>query len=565
MTELMIPIPRIPLPAAERKRLGAFYTPEKLSQILTDWAIRASSDLILEPSFGGCGFLVAARRRLTQLGANDPKAQIYGCDIDNGAFEFLAEALGRPVDQSKFLHKDFLETQALIDWPVLFDATIGNPPYIPYQSIPEAKRKGLVKNAESLGVALGGKSSLWAHFLFHAVSFVAPNGRMAWVLPGSFLQADYAVNVRQYLARSFSDVMCILMHQRFFKAEGTEEETVVLLAKGRGDHASESSLKFYDALDLSELETTIVDWELGKSVGRPLIGRPSLLSVSGRITRVYSELESNETCLYLGDLLKINIGLVTGANKFFVIDQASKVEARLADDDVLPVLSKFKFAQGLSFSLSDFESLIDDGGRGYLVSSEEPPVEGSGLFEYLQSFSVEERGKVSTFKKREIWHSPSDGKIPDGFFPVMNHHGPRLVLNNLGVNCTNTIHRAYFQDGLSEHKKKLIAISLLTSFSQISSEFVGRRYGSGVLKHEPREAEKIALMLPDGISHDVIDNYYSQIDILLRHGKHDEASAKADEVIFGSLPQGNYKADMLALALCKVRELRKNNRYRSGV
>jgi len=550
--------------AAERKRLGAFYTPERLSQILTDWAIRSASDLILEPSFGGCGFLTAARRRLELLGADAPKKQIYGCDIDGGAFEFLAEALGRPIDHSRFLHKDFLETSALEDWPLLFDATIGNPPYIPYQSIQEKTRKDLIQRANIRGVKLGGKSSLWAHFLFHAVSFVAFGGRMAWVLPGSFLQADYAVNIRKYIARSFSDVVCVLMHQRFFKTEGTEEETVVLLAKGRGDYSSESAITFHDALDLVGLERIIFGWESGETVGQKLVGRPSLLSVDKKIARIYGELEKDNACIHLGDLVKVNIGLVTGANNFFVINEATKRAAHLDRNDVLPVLSKFKFAQGLSFSQYDYDLLIKEGERGFLISTAKMPDEGTGLFNYLQQFSEEEREKVSTFKKREVWHAPGDERFPDGFFPVMNHHGPRLVLNSLGLNCTNTIHRVYFREHMPDEQKKLVAISLLTSFSQISAEFVGRRYGSGVLKHEPREAEKIALFLPQVISREMIEDYYLEIDTLLRQGKHDEASAKADEVVFSSLTNGAYKANVLALALCKVRELRKTNRHRLG-
>ncbi|AVD81212.1 hypothetical protein C4Q28_03055 [Pseudomonas sp. SWI6] len=565
MTDLTIPTPRVPLPASERKRLGAFYTPEELSQILTDWAIRSPTDLVLEPSFGGCGFLIAARRRLLALGANNPTEQIYGCDIDDGAFKFLAETLGPGKEYSNFLHKDFLEIRAQNEWPVLFDATVGNPPYIPYQAISGSKRKNLIENASAIGVSLGGKSSLWAHFLFHAVSFVAPNGRMAWVLPGSFLQADYAVNIRDFLSKSFSDVLCVLMHQRFFKAEGTEEETVVLLAKGRCNTSPQNIPKFIDAYDLGELQCAISDWESGSAVGRPLVGRPSLLSVGQNVFDVYSKIEKLAVCSKLGSLLDIKIGLVTGDNKFFVINQEAKSAAGLASNDVVPVLSRFKFAKGLTFDSDDFNELIGKGERGYLVNSAKAPLKGTGIYRYLNSFGEAEREKVSTFKKRLVWHAPDDGKVPDAFFPVMNHHGPRLVLNNLGVNCTNTIHRAYFKAAMSDHEKMLTALSLLTSFSQISAEFVGRRYGSGVLKHEPREAEKILVILPKGISPEVLDQACRRVDVMLRNGLHDEACEYADEVIFGSVENGRYISNMLALALCKVRELRKTNRYRSGV
>ena len=71
-----------------KKKLGAFYTPNNLCQILADWAITSSEDKVLEPSFGQCGFLDASRLRLEALGSIDPRKNIYGCDIDPNAFDF---------------------------------------------------------------------------------------------------------------------------------------------------------------------------------------------------------------------------------------------------------------------------------------------------------------------------------------------------------------------------------------------------------------------------------------------------------------------------------------------
>lgn len=561
----MIPNQRPSLPSAERKRLGAFYTPENLSRILTDWAIRKPSDLVLEPSFGGCGFLVAARRRLTDLGAPDPKKQIYGCDIDLGAFGFLSDALNAPVDTERFRHENFLALRAGIDWPNLFDATIGNPPYIPFQAIEAADRKELLERAERLGVSLGGKASLWAHFLIHAVSFVAPGGRMAWVLPGSFLQADYAKSVRKYLSETFGSVICILMHQRFFKTEGTEEETVVLLAKERGDCRNESDVRFIDVLDIDDLQVVIDTWELGKTIGCALDGRPSFLSADRIVSLAYQEVASKPYSFSLGTYLKINIGLVTGANPFFVINKAKLEENYLTESYPVPVLAKFRSAKGLEFTQSDYKQAILDGEKTFLIHSLEPPRKNSALSKYLEVFTEEARAKVSTFKKRAVWHATDDGKVPDAFFPVMNHNGPRLVLNEHRINCTNTIHRAFFREAISEDRKKLFSISLLTSFSQLSAEFVGRRYGSGVLKHEPREAEKILMVLPENISAIDISRYYEEIDALLRIGSQQEAHLKADELIFG-LGLGDFElANTFALALNSTRELRRTNRHRSGV
>lgn len=561
----MIPVKSLANPHSERKRLGAFYTPENLSRILTDWAIRNNTDKVLEPSFGRCGFLVAARRRLESLGCSVPRKQIFGCDIDPGALGFLVEALGYPVDTQRFLQDDFLDLAPGVHWPCLFEVAIGNPPYIPFQAISEKRRNEFAERMAANGIPAGKRASLWAHFLVHAVSFVAPGGRMAWVLPGAFLQADYATAVRQYLKEKFTNILCVLMHQRFFKEEGTEEETVVLLAKERCDHESACEILFSEASSVESLACTVDKWEAGQYKGRVLDARPSYLAMKSEVLRVYENVRSGSDCYRLGDFLKVNIGLVTGANSFFVLKEKDRQKLLLEQSDTVPILAKFKAVPGISFKITDHISYVETGGSGYLIHAKELPNVGSPLRQYLETFSEEERRSIRTFKKRSVWHSPDDGKIPDAFLPVMNHDGPRLALNIARINCTNTIHRVFFAENIDDIQRKLVAISLLTSFSQLSSEFVGRRYGSGVLKHEPREAEKIFIIFPDNIDARTVEMAFSQIDDLIRVGNLQEAHKKADQLIFKNNPDSEIYSELFSSALSDARNVRRHTRHLSGV
>ena len=144
----------------------------------------------------------------------------------------------------------------------------------------------------------------------------------------------------------------------------------------------------------------------------------------------------------------------------------------------------------------------------------------------------------------------------------MNQHGPKMVLNEANVTCTNTIYRAYFLDkNLSIFDKKLIAISLLTSFSQLSAEFTGRRYGSGVLKHEPSEMRKIKLLLPSNIDPTLIFEYFSKIDLALRNDNHNLATLLADEIIL--LELSDTEKLTLQNELNSIRSRRQRNRYLS--
>lgn len=513
----------------ERRKLGAYYTPERLSKILADWAIREPVDSILEPSFGGCGFLAAARDRLSAVGNHHPTRQIFGCDIDPVAFRYLASVFGGPTDATGFLLKDFLDCTAEPTWPDRFSVVLANPPYIPHHRIGKERVRVLARRSQPID-GVGGRSGLWAYFLSHSVGLLAPGGRMAWVLPGAFLQADYAKPIRSFLGERFNRCAAFLVRERLFLTEGTDEETVILLADGYRENAAAGRIEIGEATTLDALEEVIARWARHEWQGVTEGYSPAELSLPEDVRAIHANIVQRGGARTLGDIARVQIGLVTGDNRFFVLGREGLKSAGLTPSDCLAVLSKFKAATGLSLSGADLDAYADRGGGVFLVSTTEP--EGSSpVTRYLATYDIDRRKKVSTFKKRKIWSATSDGNVPDAFFPVMHHTGPRLILNEDGANCTNTIHRIFFKSQVTTAQRRVAAISMLTTFSQLSAELVGRRYGSGVLKHEPRDAERIELLLPEADEKAVL-LVATDIDQKLRAGEIQAARRAADIAIF---------------------------------
>lgn len=525
-----VPVPgRAALRSLEERRiLGAYYTPERLSQLLTDWAIRTADDTVLEPSFGGCGFLATARDTLTRIGCLDPVQQIHGCDIDPVAFEYLEEVFGAAANTGGFIERDFLDCTTVDTWPDRFSVVLANPPYIPHHRIGKERVRELWARTQGI-VGVKGRASLWAYFLSHAVSLLAPGGRMAWVLPGAFLQADYAAPIRRYLGQHFARSAAFIIHERLFLTEGADEETIILLADGHGQPATRG-LEIGEADTLAALAALIVEWGADTWIGRTGDITPAMLSFTDDAQGLFNQLATAAPTVRLGDLAKVQIGLVTGDNPFFVLNRAACIAANLGEDDCSRVLSKFRAATGISLSASDLDIYDKVGGRSFLVQSGTAPM-SQALEAYLESYPAERREHVSTFRKRPHWSTISDGKTPDAFFPVMHHHGPRLVLNTDALNCTNTIHRVFFADHISVERQRLAALSMLSTFSQISAELCGRRYGSGVLKHEPRDADRIQLLMPQGIDPDDLQQVYDMADAELRQGNSEGVRAIVDAAL----------------------------------
>ena len=554
----------------DRKQLGIYYTPSSAARILCTWAIRDSGDLVLEPSFGACGFLEAARDRLKDVGAVQWRDNLFGCDIDPEAFSgYLEPKLGLKAQNGRFLSRNFLSVQPDDFACGSFDVIVGNPPYVSYHNMDAHQRMVSELAMVRIGLDSGPKSSLWAHFLLYAMSFLNEGGKMAWLLPSSFLYADYAERIREHIEERFERSLIVQLGQRLFLSEGTEESTAVLLAEGYTSERADTSVSnrppgsmLLDfAKMLPELEESIEEWMQGKDKAKPFEGRAAAVYLSGEVKSVMERASEAGSLVQLGDIADIRIGIVTGANSFFIIDEAKANEYGLPDEVLHPILAKFSMAPGMILTRADLALARAEGKRLLLVGTEHADLtaKASALRNYLASIPRSKRHANKTFNRRELWHRPDDGCSPDAFFPYMYHHGPRLILNEAETTSTNTIHRVYFkEESFTIHNKlpgytsegstvekirlskmgwrRMCALSILSTFSQLSGELQGRSYGAGILKHEPSEAKRILLILPRPDSEDVVDTTFQQVDRLLRIGNFDEARMVADCFVLKALP-----------------------------
>jgi adenine-specific DNA-methyltransferase len=133
-----------------QKARGAFFTPPEISQFLVNWAIRSSTDRVLEPSCGDAAFLIPAAGRLNELGAKQAGSQLHGIDIHPPsvmAAESLLKGLGLAATVEA---GDFFDQMPQPN----FDAVVGNPPFVRYQDFSGAARTKSLRAALSHGVRL---------------------------------------------------------------------------------------------------------------------------------------------------------------------------------------------------------------------------------------------------------------------------------------------------------------------------------------------------------------------------------------------------------------------------
>jgi adenine-specific DNA methylase len=524
--------------------------------MLCDWAIRSPHDLVFEPSFGGCVFIESILAAFRRLKSPNPQANVYGCDTDKSAFSYLDSAISN-FKPDHFIQDDFLKLDPSRFERKGFDILIGNPPYVSLHNMASKQKESasLLQNCQ--GITVDKRASLWAYFLVHGLTFLNEGGRLCLVLPGSLIQTDYGKKLLHQLSAHFTRIAVLSIAERYFRRVGADESTEILLCEGWRKGAAKNGIEVASVNDTNACKEKIAEWQKGSWSGPQLNGQAAshLINSSGdKILKTWSKRSSVKD---LSSFVTIRIGVVTGANKFFILSEKSSKELGLPTKALKFILTKAKLSKGLFLKPSDSRRTKRQGQRCLLINTSKAPGD-KRLLKYLNTFPKSKIKKNKTFEKQKIWHRPILGKIPDGFLTYMNHHSPRLFLNGISANSTNTIHRIYFKKGSSRLQRLLVAIAFNSTLSQLSAELEGRVYGSGVLKHEPSEAKNILLVIPQKARLGEVREVARKIDIALRKNLCDAATTIADDFLKKSIPAIWTAKELLSLkeALTAARKRR---------
>lgn len=537
-------MPRSPADDTEalRKARGAFFTPEPVARYVTAWAVRSATDRVLEPSCGEAAFLLAAHERQRQLAAranDDAIGSLDGVELHDVSARSARALLRAAGAEPKIKVGDFFAERPT----ALYDAVIGNPPYVRYQAFSGEHRIRSRAAALRGGVALTALASSWAAFTVHSALFLKPGGRLGLVLPAELLSVNYAADVRRFLMQRFGRVRLVLFTERVFR--GVLEEVVLLLAEGQGPTDHCELVQVRDASELAGVTGPFSTW-----TPNDIAGKWTSALIPSAAAGTYTELLNDGGFSPLQTWGETTLGMVTGANRYFALSPQRVAELRIPRQELLPLSPPgSRHLRGLSFTSAMRNQLGEGGAATWLFRPPGEPSPGSRA--YIADEENRPGGVYHAYKcrVRTPWWRVPLVKTADLLLTYMNADTPRLTTNAAAARHLNSVHGVYLREQYRQIGRQLLPLASLNSATLLGAETVGRAYGGGMLKIEPREADALPVPGPETIAaaRSGLTRVRAQVAGQLRAGRLREAVRLVDEIVLVR-ELGLGRADVAGLA-----------------
>lgn len=492
-----------------QKLRGGYYTPQAIATFLCSWGISKETLKVLEPSCGDGNFIESAILRFQELGIRGEalKGRIKGVELlEEESLKAKSRAAYLGLNSNTIVNSDFFQFLNE-NGSTKFDLVIGNPPFIRYQNFPEEHRSLAIQRMRDLGLAPNKLTNIWVPFLVISASLLNDNGKLGMVIPAELFQVKYAAETRVFLSNFFERITIVTFKKLVF--ENIQQEVVLLLCEKQvQDGKGVRVIEFENLEELDRVDFFAINESTVKPIDHTTEKWTKYFLDQSEIN-LLRRLKQDPRVITCGDLMEVDVGLVTGRNEFFMLKEEQVREWNL-EDFTIPVASKSNQLKGITFSEVDFEgnSFAQNSIHLFIppnVDFEDLPLACQKYITYgeQEGFNL---GYKTRIRKR--WYITPSLWVPGGFALRQVGDYPKLIINETGASSTDTIHRVRFKASV---KRDQVAISFLNSLSYAFSEITGRSYGGGVMTFEPTEIEEIQIPILAELDLDFI-----KIDALIR-------------------------------------------------
>jgi hypothetical protein len=468
-------------PQSERNRRGQFATPASLADEILRFAqatMRDESVRFLDPAIGTGAFYSALRRIWT----NSRIVRATGFEIDPYYADpcsvlWHATALNLRLE-------DFTAAANPKREDARYNLVICNPPYVRHHHLTIQKKRRLQRSgASAAGIQLSGLAGLYAYFLLHAQPWMTRGALAGWLIPSEFMDVNYGLQIKRYLLQRVT----LLRIHRFDPNEVQFDDALV----------SSAIVWFQNAMPPIDHS---VELSFAGSLTRP---QSSCRMSTTELTRArkWTAFKAGETRptrspagTVLGDLFRIQRGIATGANRFFVMSCDQAQERGIPKSFLRPVLPRPRYLE--LDEVTSCELVVLDCRLPetqvrkryprfwrYLESGRTKVAQGF-LCRHRTPWYSQEARESTSFVCSYVARHRSDGRLH------------RFIFNQTAAIATNNYLMLFPRDALARYiagdlVRARTVWQHLCKIEPAAFSGAGRVYGGGMCKVEPKELASI--------------------------------------------------------------------------
>jgi type I restriction-modification system DNA methylase subunit len=430
------------IPPPERKRLGQFYTPPDVAELIVSLTVRSGDDVVLDPGCGSGTFLVKAYRRLAELkgvarvgGAlceavhREVLSQLYGVDINQfpahlSVINLVIQNPAARVDKVNVVVGDFFDIRAgqetwtglesvtvegrrtTVKFPRKFDAVVANPPYIRQELLgkdEKGKIWGLIeeefsklvyvgKRENAVGakqaVILDRQSDIYVYFFLHGLAMLRDGGRLGFITSNKWLEVGYGEAFQNFLLKN-TRILCVIEFDRAVFPDAEVNTAITILEREEDDEERRKNfvkfVRLKQKMDVDEVvgivesvKRSFEDGRMRVNVVRQGSLKPGKWNVYLRAPPVYQKIVSHPKMKPLGDIAEVFRGPTTGYNDFFILDEERVREWGIEKEFLVPCVSSPKKLKGLVIRPEDVREYF------FMVGENQHVPRDSNAYRYIK-------------------------------------------------------------------------------------------------------------------------------------------------------------------------------------